>query len=213
MQDYETTWGILKQSIPTYGDLFEGSGTTQTGFGFTGEVTDTSGLVYLRARYYVPELGVFPSLDPVEEGNRYGYVGGDLMNFVDLSEMVGERPKRWDDNSGAPFRPESAGVIRDGSGRISTCALRSSMSTGFRSSMTAIQEQKLRHFVLSPTTVAFALNNGSHPAIRESERLCQHHGVLSCHIATVDFGIALVLFPGLPVCGALTIQEGDEVTH
>ncbi|MCC6973579.1 MAG: hypothetical protein IT322_06175 [Anaerolineae bacterium] len=59
---------------PTYGDPFGGSGTTQTGFGFTGEVTDASGVVYLRARYYVPTLGVFPSLDPVEEGNRYGYV-------------------------------------------------------------------------------------------------------------------------------------------
>ncbi|CAG0974554.1 hypothetical protein ANRL4_01487, partial [Anaerolineae bacterium] len=46
-----------------YGDLFGGSGVMQTGFGFTGEATDASGLVYLRARYYVPGLGVFPSLD------------------------------------------------------------------------------------------------------------------------------------------------------
>ncbi|MBE2196090.1 MAG: RHS repeat-associated core domain-containing protein, partial [Anaerolinea sp.] len=68
-----------------YGDPFGGSGTAQTGFGFTGEVTDASGLVYLRARYYVPELGVFPSLDPVEEGNRYGYVGGNVVNRVDPS--------------------------------------------------------------------------------------------------------------------------------
>ncbi|MBE2192859.1 MAG: RHS repeat-associated core domain-containing protein [Anaerolinea sp.] len=70
---------------PTYGDLFGGSGTAQTGFGFTGEQTDASGLVYLRARYYLPGLGVFPSLDPVEEGNRYGYVGGDVVNRVDPS--------------------------------------------------------------------------------------------------------------------------------
>ena len=41
--------------------------------------------MYLRARYYVPGLGVFPSLDPVEEGNRYGYVGGDVVNRVDPS--------------------------------------------------------------------------------------------------------------------------------
>ncbi|MBE2193939.1 MAG: RHS repeat-associated core domain-containing protein [Anaerolinea sp.] len=73
---------------PTYGDPFGGSGTTQTGFGFTGEQTDASGLVYLRARYYVPGLGVFPSLDPVEEGNRYGYVGGNVANRVDPSGML-----------------------------------------------------------------------------------------------------------------------------
>ena len=65
------------------------------GFGFTGEQTDASGLVDLRARYYVPGLGVFPSLDPVEEGNRYGYVGGDVVNRVDPSGMVGERPEMW----------------------------------------------------------------------------------------------------------------------
>jgi len=52
--------------------------------------------VYLRARYYVPGLGVFPSLDPVEEGNRYGYVGGNVVNRVDPSGMVGESPERWD---------------------------------------------------------------------------------------------------------------------
>ncbi|CAG0936724.1 hypothetical protein TFLX_05611, partial [Thermoflexales bacterium] len=68
-----------------YGDPFGGSGTAQTGFGFTGEVTDSNGLLYLRARYYLPGLGVFPSLDPVEEGNRYGYVGGDVVNRVDPS--------------------------------------------------------------------------------------------------------------------------------
>lgn len=61
--------------------------------------------------FYLPELGVFPNFDPVEEGNRHGYVGGDLMNFVDLSGMVGERPERWGDNFGAPFRPESAGEL------------------------------------------------------------------------------------------------------
>ncbi|GAB4528917.1 MAG: hypothetical protein OHK0046_48320 [Anaerolineae bacterium] len=33
-------------------------------FGFTGEQRDDNGLVYLRARYYHPTLGVFPSRDP-----------------------------------------------------------------------------------------------------------------------------------------------------
>ncbi|CAG0990738.1 hypothetical protein ANRL4_02454 [Anaerolineae bacterium] len=55
-------------------------------------MTDASGLVYLRARYYLPGLGVFPSLDPVEEGNRYGYVGGDVVNRVDPTGMISGEP-------------------------------------------------------------------------------------------------------------------------
>lgn len=47
-------------------------GTPEAPFGFTGEMTDTNDgsigtkLLYLRARYYNPALGVFPSLDPFE---------------------------------------------------------------------------------------------------------------------------------------------------
>jgi hypothetical protein len=48
--------------------------------------------VYLRARYYNPALGVFPSLDPVEFVNRYGYVDRNPINRVDPSGMIGEQP-------------------------------------------------------------------------------------------------------------------------
>jgi RHS repeat-associated protein len=57
-------------------------------FTFTGELSDANGLVYLRARYYSPALGVFPSLDPVENLNRYQYVGANPVNWVDPSGMV-----------------------------------------------------------------------------------------------------------------------------
>ena len=36
------------------------------GFGFTGEQTDANGAVFLRARYYEPQLGIFSALDPWE---------------------------------------------------------------------------------------------------------------------------------------------------
>jgi hypothetical protein len=49
----------------------------------------TNSLVYLRARYYRPALGVFPSLDPLEMGNRYQYVGGNVINRVDPSGLFG----------------------------------------------------------------------------------------------------------------------------
>ena len=45
--------------------LFEQAGVTAPTFGFTGEQTDPSGLVYLRARYMNPQLGMFLSKDPV----------------------------------------------------------------------------------------------------------------------------------------------------
>ncbi|CAG0971394.1 hypothetical protein ANRL4_01286 [Anaerolineae bacterium] len=48
--------------------------------------------MYLRARYYAPGLGVFPSLDPVEgvfdqpsSLNRYGYVQQNPVNWTDPS--------------------------------------------------------------------------------------------------------------------------------
>ncbi len=75
-----------------YGQPWSEQGTEQTPFGFTGEPTDDNGLVHLRARYYNPALGVFPSLDSMEGAlqqamslNRYAYVAGNVVNAVDLS--------------------------------------------------------------------------------------------------------------------------------
>lgn len=60
--------------------------------GRPGEPTDGSDLVYLRARYLNPEMGVFPSLDPFEgviqramSLNGYSWVEGQVPNAVDPS--------------------------------------------------------------------------------------------------------------------------------
>ena len=73
-----------------YGTPFGTSGTSQTSYGFTGEQTDGSGQVYLRARYYAPSLGVFTELDPFEGSfgrpmslNRYSWVQGNTPNATD----------------------------------------------------------------------------------------------------------------------------------
>ncbi|MEO8391666.1 MAG: RHS repeat-associated core domain-containing protein, partial [Chloroflexota bacterium] len=63
-----------------YGVPFGTSGTSQTNYGFTGEMTDANNLLYLRARYYAPSLGVFTGLDPMENRNRYQYVSGNPVN-------------------------------------------------------------------------------------------------------------------------------------
>jgi RHS repeat-associated protein len=80
------------QNIGPYGDLFGVQGTIDMPFGFTGEQVDENNLVYLRARYYDPNLGVFNALDPYEgtrdrpmSMNGYSWVEGNVPNAIDPS--------------------------------------------------------------------------------------------------------------------------------
>jgi RHS repeat-associated protein len=77
-----------------YGASFGTTGTNQTAFGFTGEVVDPNGLLFLRARYYRSGLGVFTGLDPWEgviqrpmSMNGYNWVEGNPSNWTDPSGM------------------------------------------------------------------------------------------------------------------------------
>lgn len=88
-----------------YGEVWDEGGPLdgdRTAFGFTGEMTDGNGLVFLRARYYNPTLGVFPSLDPMEGGasqplslDRYIYVLDNPANLTDPSGMIYEKPSQY----------------------------------------------------------------------------------------------------------------------
>ena len=49
-----------------YGNPLEQFGTLTTSLGFTGEYTDPSGQLYLRARYANPSTGTFLTRDPFE---------------------------------------------------------------------------------------------------------------------------------------------------
>ena len=50
-----------------------GAGTSR--YGWTGEQVDSSGFVYLRARYYAPSMGRFMQMDPSrQEVNPYPYL-------------------------------------------------------------------------------------------------------------------------------------------
>ena len=91
------------QSFAPYGEPLE-AGSFGSPFTFTGEMTDANDLLYLRARYYSPALGVFTGLDPMEGDaaqamslNRYGYVAGNVVNAVDPSGMFAvPSPRQWD---------------------------------------------------------------------------------------------------------------------
>lgn len=57
---------LLNQSYTPYGKVLNGQSTTPSIYGFDGEQTDSTGLQYLRARYYAPATGSFISKDTWE---------------------------------------------------------------------------------------------------------------------------------------------------
>jgi RHS repeat-associated protein len=80
-----------------YGKVLAQTGTSGTEYGYTGERFDeATGLVYLRARYYNPNLKIFMSRDPFQGWARfpasqhpYSYA---YNNPVNLTDPGGENP-------------------------------------------------------------------------------------------------------------------------
>ena len=89
----EAVHGIVTDELSHQGRIY--SPYTQTSFGYTGEMEDENGLVYLRARYYNRNTGTFMSMDPYEGTpnrpmslNGYAYAEGNPVNNTDPSGMV-----------------------------------------------------------------------------------------------------------------------------
>jgi RHS repeat-associated protein len=71
----------LSERYEPYGEVLFSAGSATSSFGFTGEMVDTNGLIYLRARYYAPYLNQFIQPDPIvpdysnpQNLNAYSYV-------------------------------------------------------------------------------------------------------------------------------------------
>ncbi|MEZ4670952.1 MAG: RHS repeat-associated core domain-containing protein [Anaerolineae bacterium] len=86
---------LESRNYDPFGNGFGNTGTSQTNYGFTGELLDGGGLLDLRARRYAPGLGVFASLDPFEgmwdepmSINGYSYVHGNPVNWTDPSGKI-----------------------------------------------------------------------------------------------------------------------------
>ncbi|MBE7436689.1 MAG: RHS repeat-associated core domain-containing protein [Anaerolineales bacterium] len=87
----------LAKSYDPYGTVTLSSGSGTSPFAYTGEQQDASGLTYLRARYYSSGDGRFLSRDtwggdynrPLSL-NRWGYVEGNPVNFVDPTGHISE---------------------------------------------------------------------------------------------------------------------------
>ena len=77
----------------TYGKCISRTGTSDVIFGYNGRdgvVTDSNGLIYMRARYYSPEMKRFINADIVAGSitnavtlNRFAYANGNPISFVD----------------------------------------------------------------------------------------------------------------------------------
>ena len=61
-----------------------------TPFGYAGQYTDPTGLLYLRARYYDPTTAQFTTRDPLEglTTNPYGYTGGNPLQHTDPLGLI-----------------------------------------------------------------------------------------------------------------------------
>ncbi len=78
-------------------------------FQFAGEYRDAiSGLYYLRARWYLPDLQTFTARDPVDSMHRYSYGGGDPIGNVDPS---GLSYASFSHDINRAFRPLTHGVL------------------------------------------------------------------------------------------------------
>jgi RHS repeat-associated protein len=82
----------LVQSFDPYGGLLSSQGSAATPYGFTGEWGDASGLLNLRARYYLPQAGIFTARDPFPGFTTlpvtmqpYLYAAGNPLRYTDPS--------------------------------------------------------------------------------------------------------------------------------
>jgi RHS repeat-associated protein len=80
----------LANAYEPYGTLSQTAGSAQTSYGFTGEFTDPSGMVYLRARYYSSGDGRFLTRDTWEGNtnvpvtyNKWAYANANPIMYTD----------------------------------------------------------------------------------------------------------------------------------
>ena len=99
-----STGAVVKTyQYDVFGAIRVQTGTQPNEFTFTGEQVDSSGLEYLRARYYDGATGRFLSQDPLPLLQRYPYVGNNPVNMVDPYGLYG-----WDD-----FKDDVGAVVPD----------------------------------------------------------------------------------------------------
>jgi RHS repeat-associated protein len=89
----------MAKSYQPYGTEMSAVGSGSSSYGFTGEMTDPTGLTYLRARYYASGVGRFLTRDTWEGDssqpmsyNGWNYVQSNPINFQDPTGHVRSCP-------------------------------------------------------------------------------------------------------------------------
>ena len=87
---------LLAKNYDPYGTETGFIGSGLSSYGFTGEMTDPTGLIYLRARYLAPTDGRFLTKDTWRGNhnkplslNRWAYVEGNPINYTDPTGHIG----------------------------------------------------------------------------------------------------------------------------
>ncbi|MDP2787340.1 MAG: RHS repeat-associated core domain-containing protein, partial [Pseudomonadota bacterium] len=83
---------IQSTTYGAFGNVLAATGSSPNRLKYTGREDDGTGCYYYRARYYCPDIGRFPSEDPLGfaagDVNFYVYVGNDAVNANDPSGLV-----------------------------------------------------------------------------------------------------------------------------
>jgi RHS repeat-associated protein len=100
-------YGTVLTSTPLGGA--QAAGTASSIFGYAGEQADTTGLIYLRARYLNPRLGIFLARDPWSGDQlRPGSMNG--WNYTEANPINRVDPSGWQSNP--PQCPPSHPILR-----------------------------------------------------------------------------------------------------
>jgi RHS repeat-associated protein len=90
----------VTQQFDAWGQLLQATGSIPT-YGYTGREPDASGLVFYRARYYMPGYGRFIKRDPMGLAagiNPYAYASGNPLLFNDPNGLLAS--SAWNSVSG-----------------------------------------------------------------------------------------------------------------
>ncbi|MFZ2095373.1 MAG: SBBP repeat-containing protein, partial [Anaerolineales bacterium] len=86
----------LAKGYEPYGEVLDSAGSSTSSFGYTGEWTDSTGLVYLRARYYDPMVGRFVTGDTwggdMNQPMSYNAWLYTFANPINLTDPTGQSP-------------------------------------------------------------------------------------------------------------------------
>jgi RHS repeat-associated protein len=79
---------VHRRTYRPYGELIDASTSHVESRGWIDQRQDETGLTYLHARYYDPQLGVFLSPDPAQADlNAFAYANGNPTNLTDRSGL------------------------------------------------------------------------------------------------------------------------------